>query len=237
MALRPTIVPLRLSVDAHADRVVLVAYGAVAALWDDDPRLCVAPQLRFFTGADGLLTGFAIEPFTGFDADALVPSPWGEPRFAVPALGLARASVGEIVLAARARGTGNSTHDVDLVRAAERRLTRQPSAALLLLRRALEAGESGAHLGIAAAACCDQEFVVAYAHARAYTELAAGDPWGWTWRGRACEGRGDRAEAISCYRSAIAAERGTKRRTPAPTALATLERSQASDRGARPRHS
>ena len=87
MALRPTIVPLRLSVDAHADRVVLVAYGAVAALWDDDPRLCVAPQLRFFTGADGLLTGFAIEPFTGFDADALVPSPWGEPRFAVPALG------------------------------------------------------------------------------------------------------------------------------------------------------
>src|SRR4051812_23695364 len=73
---------------------------------DAQPPECwqgVTEQLGFLHDAPGgRVVGFKVLDFSEFDPeDVAAVEVWGEPRFDAPQLGLANASAGEIILAAR----------------------------------------------------------------------------------------------------------------------------------------
>lgn len=62
----------------------------------------------------------------------------------------------------------------------------------------------------------------AYAHLRRYTEIAPANSWAWSWFGKGCECIGERDEAVSAYRRAIAAHEAGSADTDAPELLRQL---------------
>ena len=170
--------------------------------------------------------GFKITELTNFDEEARdVAEVWNGPRFHVPQLGLAAASVGETVLAARALFGENPTinrlyfsHGV----AAE------GEEALGYWLSCLEAGDCMAHFALGYTLYGLGRFHEAYRHLRYYAELAPAGSWNWCWYGKAAQAMGEFDEARAAYRRAIELEH-TDQLTDAADLLSEMDDEEGSD--------
>lgn len=164
--------------------------------------------------------GFAIRRFSEIDLDAdRLAEIWAGPRFAVPLLGLDRASAGEVALAARAFLDGEPTINrvyFDLAVNAE------GEHALALWRCCLEAGDMMAHFALGYTHYELGHFHEAYRHLRHYSELAPAQPWVWCWFGRAAAAIGEPAEARAAFERAIALTEAGAEETDAEDLLEAL---------------
>ena len=135
--------------------------------------------------------------FSAFDPeDPALAEIFAGPRFAVPMLGLADASAGEGLLAARRFPDGGSTLDRVYFDAA---MGADGLEALYLWRGALQAGNQMAHYGAGYTLLSLGERHAAHRHLRRYTELVASDPWAWRYRAR---GRPPRSEKLTRHATA-----------------------------------
>jgi tetratricopeptide (TPR) repeat protein len=166
-----------------------------------------------------------VHGFSRVDLDELGPAAFGDPRFTVPVLGLDRATLGEVVLAARARFE-LSTADVCFftlaLSAAEDDGDLEAAAGHWL--SCVEAGDMRGHFGLGYTLYDLGRHREAYGHLRRYTELAPHNSWSWLWLGRAAEAIGELDEARTAYRRAIRREREGSFRTDAPERLRDLDR-------------
>lgn len=129
---------------------------------------------------------------------------WDGPRFEVPTLGLVGATIGEILIAVKAkygedRATAAALHfhaamDSDGEEAAE------------YFRYAVEAGDMKAHFALGYTLVELGRPHEAYSHLRRYTEMVPLNSWSWCWLGQACEAMGDIAEARLAYGEAVRLE-------------------------------
>jgi tetratricopeptide (TPR) repeat protein len=218
---------LRISYDSDIDYLAALVPGAVVdGLQEDEVEEPLGGLYLFHRCPGGPLIGFGVEDLSEWDVlanddeDAL----WSdELRFAVPTLGLAGATIGEIALAAQAT-IRNSTPDVlfyDLaVYAGE---TDGPEEAEHYWRGCLEAGEMKAHYGLGYTLVELGRPHEAFGHLRVYTEITPRNSWAWLWRGRAAQDMGELAEAAACYRRAIEAEEAGSYETDAEERLAQLD--------------
>src|SRR3954464_9960007 len=102
--LRPTPIPLQLSVNVTDDWLEAIEFGAVVDGRPASQLIEVSPDVRFvLRSARGPIAGFTVHRFSDPDVDDLGDAPFGAPRFSVPLLGLDSVSIGEVILAARAR--------------------------------------------------------------------------------------------------------------------------------------
>jgi hypothetical protein len=216
--------PLAVSFDAADDRLTVCEFGAVPERRRPDHALQIGEHLRFFLRRPGgTVIGFEVSGLQALDVDGAVPSLWTGPRFRVPVLGSAPAVVAAVVLRARVVLAGRSTPDVlALARADELLDAGDLAGAESALREALAAGDLAAHLRLAACLSRAGRYRDAYDHARAFTEVAPQDSWGWTFLGRICIELGDRAEAASALRRAVRRERAGSYETPAAGLLESL---------------
>src|SRR4051795_13187232 len=102
--LRPSPIPLHLSVNVTDDWLEAVEFGAVVDGRPAAQLIEVTPDVRYvLRSARGPVAGFTVHKFSKVDIDAMAEATFGEPKFSVPLLGFDSASLGEVVLAARAR--------------------------------------------------------------------------------------------------------------------------------------
>src|ERR687886_2376199 len=110
--LRPTPIPLHLSVNVTDDWLEAIEFGAVVDGRPASQVVELSSDVRFvLRSARGPIAGFTVHRFSDLDVDDLGDVGFGDPRFSVPLLGLDSASIGEVILAARA-GFDVSTADV-----------------------------------------------------------------------------------------------------------------------------
>lgn len=216
--------PLRLSHDAQRGLLVACEYGAVPHLALDGYNAGIPCRLSFLLRRPGgTVNGFMLDGLAEIDVDEHHPSLWDGPRFAVPVLGLTRASVAEIALRTRTTFGQASTADVAGGRAARRHARAgEHVAAERELRAALSCGDLRAHVMLAGCLCAQGRYAEAYDHARIYTQLAPRDSWGFAWQGRAALELGDEREAVVALRRAVRLERAGGHSTPAGKVLRAM---------------
>jgi hypothetical protein len=224
-SLRATPLPLHLSVNLTDDWIVAIEFGAVVDGRPASQRVDLTVDARLvLRTARGPLAGFTIHNYSTTDLDDLGPAAFENPRFHVPLLGLERASLGEVVLASRARFEV-STADVCFftlaLAAAEEEGDLEAAAGHWL--SCVEAGDMRGLFGLGYTLFDLERFHDAYGHLRRYTELAPHNSWSWLWLGRAAEAIGESEEACGAYRRAIRREREGSFRTDAPERLRALE--------------
>ena len=99
-----TAVPLRISWDpVFNDLVSATAFGIVIDDWHGDRLRALPSEVEYLVGDDAVVVGFEVDPLSAYQPADDDPEVWDGPRFAVPALGLDAAVVGEGMLAAKAR--------------------------------------------------------------------------------------------------------------------------------------
>jgi tetratricopeptide (TPR) repeat protein len=217
---------VRISYDADLDFLWVLKFGQAidGQLPDETDQL--APGFDLYRrGPHGPVIGFGVDAAYEFE----LPDP-DEPlvaglRFDAPTLGLRAASVEEVILAARAMLDGESTPDVVFFdMAIEAAQEEQLDEAEALWRCCLAAGDLKALFGLGYTLCDLGRHPEAYGHLRSYTEIVPRNAWAWSWLGQACEGIGERREAVRCYRRAVRLERIGNYETDAAERLAKLER-------------
>ncbi|MCW3041337.1 MAG: hypothetical protein JWM31_3242 [Solirubrobacterales bacterium] len=221
-AAQPT--SLFLSYDKDSDWFLAIQYGRVG---EDQPEGCWRRITETFAhlldAPDGRTVGFGVHAFHSFDADdPEVAAIWSGPRFTAPVLGLAGASAGEIVVAARRHFDGRDSLNRAIFGVA---LGSSGEDALLHWTHCLEAGDAMAHHALGYTLLDLGRAAEAYAHLRHYTEIAPEGAWNWCFYGQAAERIGELAEARRAYRRAIEladAEGGDGDRTDAEERLAGL---------------
>ncbi len=173
------------------DKLVALEFGRID---EDQPPASWHPIGEQFAYHSYLLlpgppVGFVVHGFSTFDAeDPTVSRIWNEPLFDVPVLGLAGASAGEIIVAARTHFQGEQSINRALFRAA---LAEDPPEAEPLWRACLEAGDSMAHFGLGYTLYDLGRYQEAYRHLRHYTEIGPHGSWTWCWFGKAAEKIGE----------------------------------------------
>jgi hypothetical protein len=224
--LRPTATPLHLSVNVTDDWLEAVEFGAVVDGRPGAQLVELSPDVRYvLRSARGPVVGFTVHKYAKLDVDTLDGLAFEGPRFSVPLLGMDEATLGEVVLAARAR-FDVSTADVCFfmlaLSCAEDEGDLEAAAGHWL--SCIEAGDMRGHFGLGYTLYDLGRHREAYGHLRRYTELAAHNSWSWLWLGRAAEAVGELEEARNAYRRAIRREREGSFRTDAPERLRELER-------------
>ncbi len=224
--LRPTPIPLHLSVNVTDDWLEAVEFGAVVDGRPASQLVEVTPDVRFvLRSGRGPIAGFTVHRFSDLDVDELGDVAFGDPRFSVPLLGLDSASIGEVILAARARFEVSSADVCFFMLAlacAEDEGDLEGAAGHWL--SCVEAGDMRGHFGLGYTLYDLGRHREAYGHLRRYTELAPHNSWAWLWHGRAAEAVGELDEARAAYRRAIRREREGSFRTDATERLRELER-------------
>jgi tetratricopeptide (TPR) repeat protein len=223
--LQATRIPLHVAVNVDEGWIEAIEFGQVVDGRPDEQLTLVADDVRLVRrGAGGEVVGFTVLNYRGVDLDALGELAFAGPRFAVPALGLDAATLGEVVLAVRGR-LERSTADVELFAAALRCAEDEGDlrGAADNWRSCLQAGDMRGHFGLGYTLYDLGEHREAYDHLRRYTELAPHNSWSWLWLGRAAEAIGETAEAAEAYRSAIRREREGSFRTDALERLRDLD--------------
>src|SRR3954453_18054636 len=219
--LRPTPVPLHLSVNVTDDWLEAVEFGAVVDGRPSSPLIEVPPDVLFVLRTPrGPLAGFTVHRFSTLDVDELGDAGFGDPRFGVPLLGMDSASIGEVILAARARfevSTADVCFFMLALACAEDQGDLEGAAGHWL--SCVEAGDMRGHFGLGYTLYDLGRHREAYGHLRRYTELAPHNSWAWLWHGRAAEAVGELDEARAAYRRAIRREREGSFRTDAPERL------------------
>jgi hypothetical protein len=231
--LRPTQIPLHLSVNATDDWLEAIEFGSVVDGRPSAQLIEISEDVRYvLRSSRGPVCGFTVHRYTKVDLDSLEADVFEGPRFSVPLLGLDRASLGEVVLAARAR-FDVSTADVCFfmlaLSCAEEEGDLEAAAGHWL--SCVEAGDMRGLFGLGYTLYDLGRYHDAYGHLRRYTELAPHNSWAWLWLGRAAEGIGELDEARAAYRRAIRREREGSFRTDALERLRALERRGATDAG------
>ncbi len=224
--LRPTPTPLHLSVNVTDDWLEAVEFGAVVDGRPPSQLVEVSPNVRFvLRSARGPIAGFTVHRLSAGDPATLGEVAFGEPRFDVPLLGLDRASVGEVILAARGRFEV-STADVCFftlaLECAEEDGDLEAAAGHWL--SCVESGDMRGLFGLGYTLFDLDRHREAYTHLRRYTEIAPHNSWAWLWLGRAADAIGEVDEAVSAYRRAMRREREGSFRTDALERLRELER-------------
>jgi len=230
--LRPTQVPLHLSVNVTDDWLEAIEFGSVVDGRPSSQLVEVSEDIRYvLRSARGPVAGFTVHRFSKLDLQE-VESIFGDPRFYVPLLGMDRASLGEVVLASRAR-FDVSTADVCFfmlaLSCAEDEGDLDSAAGHWM--SCVEAGDMRGLFGLGYTMYDLGRHRESYGHLRRYTELAPHNSWAWLWLGRASESIGEFDEARAAYRRAIRREREGSFRTDALERLRALER-----RTAEPEH-
>lgn len=225
--LRPTTIPLHLSVNVVDDWLEAIEFGSVVDGRPASELVELSEHVRYvLRSVRGPVSGFTVQEFSKVSLDEL--DVFGTPRFCVPALGMDHGSLGEVVLAARARFEV-STADVcfftlalscaeeedDLESAAEHWMS------------CIEAGDQRGHFGRGYTLYDIGRHRDAYGHLRRYSELAPHNSWSWLWLGRAAEAIGEFDEAERAYQRAIRREREGSFHTDAAERLFELERRRA----------
>ncbi len=208
----------------------MIRFGSV---WDGQPEGCVGrlaeeERLLFlFDEPGGPVIGFMVcEPHEVEPEGVSNPLVWDGARFDVPMLGVANATIGEIVIAVQGRfGEDEPTNDALFFHMAidaggQGDLEKEAWC----FRMALEAGDQKGRYGLGYTLVELGQHRDAYDHLRRYTELTPHNSWAWCWLGRACEGLGETAEAAWAYRRAIELEEGGGYETDAPDLLRQLGR-------------
>ena len=224
--LRPSAVPLHLSVNVTDDWLEAIEFGSVVDGRPPSQLVEVTPDVRYvLRSARGPLSGFTVHNFSRLEIDSLGELAFGGPRFCIPLLGMDEACLGEVVLAARAR-FDVSTADVCFfmlaLSCAEEDGDLEAAAGHWL--SCVEAGDMRGHFGLGYTLYDLGRHREAYGHLRRYTELAPHNSWSWLWLGRSAEAIGELDEARTAYRRAIRREREGSFRTDAPERLRELER-------------
>lgn len=150
---------------------------------------------------DGKIVGFMVRDFSEFDPERC-KGIWKRPRFQVPALGLRKATAGEICLAAKAQVRGDTVNRLMFGFAT----AHEGEEAMHAWRHVIEAGDLMGHFGLGYTLLELGDLHGAYKHLRAYTEIAKYSPWAWNYLGRAAETLGDHVEARPHYERAISLE-------------------------------
>jgi tetratricopeptide (TPR) repeat protein len=224
--LRSTSTPLHLSVNVTDDWLEAVEFGAVVDGRPASQLVELSPDVRYvLRSARGPVVGLTVHKFTKLDLDELGGLAFEGPRFSLPLLGIDDATLGEVILAARAR-FDVSTADVCFfmlaLSCAEDEGDLEAAAGHWL--SCIEAGDMRGHFGLGYTLYDLGRTREAYSHLRRYTELAPHNSWSWLWLGRAAESIGELEEARNAYRRAIRREREGSFRTDAPERLRELER-------------
>ena len=209
-----TSVPAHLTVDPEWDLLTVIEFGSV---WDHQPgelQLALEEDERLgflLRESTGPVIGFMVHEPHDLDPESLESSEvWDGPRFSLPQLGLHAVSVGETLLAVRARyGREEPTNDALYFHLAistkEEEGGGEAAAGYWLL--ALEAGDMKAHFGLGYTLFELGRIREAYDHLRIYTELTPFNSWAWCWLGKAAEGMDEPDEARRAYETAIGCER------------------------------
>jgi tetratricopeptide (TPR) repeat protein len=206
---------------AELDWLIALEFGRVDDGQPPENWVGVSGQFGFLRERPGgRVVGFKVVDFSAFDVeDQEVAEIWSGPRFDAPALGLADASAGEVVVATRALfGDGPSINRVYFNAAAGHR----GETALGLWLACLQAGDSMAHFGLGYTLYELNRHREAYRHLRHYTEIAPAHSWNWCWLGRAAQAIGELGEARRAYERAIELEKETGVSTDAADRLAEL---------------
>jgi hypothetical protein len=229
--LRPTPTPLHLSVNVTDDWIEAVEFGAVVDGRPSSQLVEITPDVRYvLRSGRGPIAGFTVHHFSSIDLDDLGDVAFGEPRFSVPLLGMDRASLGEIVLAARARfevSTADVCFFMLALACAEEEGDLDGAAGHWM--SCVEAGDMRGLFGLGYTMYDLGRHREAYSHLRRYTELAPHNSWAWLWLGRSAEAVGELDEARAAYRRAIRREREGSFRTDAQERLRELERQSHAD--------
>lgn len=195
--------PLFINRDVDYDWLIALVFGRVLDGQPDDHRVAVGDDAAWvLDGPGGDIVGFAVQRLNEFDPDA-VDGLWSGPRFAAPALGLADASAGEIVVASQARFARCSTLNRRCFDAA---VESDGVEAARAWAACLETGDSMAHYGLGYTLVGLGHYREAYAHLRFYTELAPFNAWAWCWLGQAAAGLASPEEARAAYARALELE-------------------------------
>lgn len=222
--LRPTPVPLHLSVNVTDDWLEAIEFGAVVDGRPPAQLVEVSDDIRYvLRSARGPVAGFTVHRFSKLDIDEVDHVIFGGPRFFVPLLGLDDASLGEVLLAARARfevSTADVCFFMLALACAEDEGDLEAAAGHWL--SCTEAGDMRGHFGLGYTLYDLGRHREAYGHLRRYTELAPHNSWAWLWLGRAAEAVGEFDEARAAYRRAIRREREGSFRTDALERLKAL---------------
>lgn len=170
----------------------------------------------------GETVGFKVNALSKFDEDTRdVEEIWNGSQFHSPQLGLPEATIGEIVLAARAFFDGKPSVNRELFNMA---IDKEGEEALDSWRRCLEAGDGMAHYGLGYSLYRAKRFNEAYRHLRYYTEISPAGSWNWCWYGKAAEAIGESDEARAAYERAIEIENAGGEETDAADLLAEMDR-------------
>ena len=215
---------LTLSIDVDYDWLSCLEFGFVD---DGIPTRCwrVLVDERVALAHDPRteeVAGFSVLEWSTFDAaeheglfaDAL--------SFAVPQLGLRRASVGEICLAAKA-WLGDNEPTLDRAYFHMAMAAPDPGKAIETWLLCLEAGCLESHYSLGYTYYELGDFKKAYRHLRAYTELAPWNGWAWCWYGKACIAVGEPRTARGALNRALEIERAGGHETEADELLDELE--------------
>lgn len=144
---------------------------------------------------------------------------WSGPRFDAPAVSLANASVGEIVLAARARWGDGCSFNHKLFRQATQA---EGAKALACWEACLESGDQQAHFGMGYTLIDMDRPHEGYRHLRFYAELAPAHPWVQVWLARGAIAIVETTEAIKALKRAVKLEEAGGVETDAAELLAEL---------------
>lgn len=177
-------------------------------------------------GPDGRIVGFKVLNHSSFDPeDPAVAEIWSAAQFEVPLLGLARASAGEIIPAARALIGDEDTINRVYFDAAVAEQGGDPREELDLRLSCLQAGDCMAHFALGYTLYELGRHQEAYRHLRYYTEIAPAGPWNWCWLGKAAQAIGELGEARAAYVRAIELGEQSGEQTDAAELLAALDAS------------
>jgi hypothetical protein len=223
---RATTTPLHLSVNVTDDWIEAVEFGAVVDGRPASQLVEITPDVRYvLRSARGPVVGFTVHKFSKLDLDELAEVAFEGPRFALPLLGMDDATLGEVILACRARfevSTADVCFFLLALSSAEDEGDLEGAAGHWL--SCIESGDMRGHFGLGYTLYDLARHRESYGHLRRYTELAPHNSWSWLWLGRAAEAIGEVDEACSAYRRAIRREREGSFRTDAPERLRELER-------------
>lgn len=205
---------------AEFDWLIALEFGRVDDGQPSENWAGVNEQLGYLhDGPGGRVLGFKVLRFSEFDLDDDdVAEIWDGPRFDAPALGLADATTGEIVLAARTLFGGVSTVNRYYFDAG---IAAEGEEALAMWLGCLQSGDSMAHFALGYTLYELGRLPEAYRHLRHYTEIAPAGPWNWCWYGKAAEAIGELEEARRAYERAIELE-DEDQETDAPELLEAL---------------
>ena len=224
-----TAVPLHLSVDPWWDLVSGLAFGRVDDGVPSEQLVPLEEEARIVFVLDrpgeGPVIGFRVSDPGEIDVAGLESAAvWDGPRFDVPTLGLVGASVGEILLAVRARfGEDEPTAGAMHFHMAIGSEDEDYDTLIARWRLALEAGEMKAMFALGYTLVSAGRPREAYDLLRRYTELTPHNAWAWCWLGRACSAMGDVREARAAFERAMECELEGSFETDADELLAELE--------------